>query len=353
MTEALTTIASALSQVFEEKMAREWNRLCVGLTLLPVKAGVGKNVAWDVEFSGATAAAVAEGSDVQDAEYTGDVFVPATLAWGEYRSAFRLTELEINVAASSIGTPSAIVDLFGERILGCTTKLASLFNADLYSGNGANGGGGSVPNIVGLSTAIAATGSYAGIYRTGGTNYTEWMGNVLANSGTPRALTVDLLETADQNIYTASGASFDWLLCSPGVYRKYASLFVPATRIVSDGRGVAPHGFGAAEYFFKGKPVYRDKDCTSGTLIMGNSNPDSIALHYVPVAGAPMDVVSRSAMADGQNGPGSAQSPTQIPLRIIPIAKTGTSVKMAVYTQLQLAVKHPNQFAIISDISES
>ena len=350
----LSDITTALSTIFDEQMAREWNRLCVGLTMLPIVPGKGKAVNWDASFSGATAGAYTEGSDIGIGEYSGDKFVPATLAWGEYRSAFQLSELEINAAASSYGSPSAIVDLFGERILGATTKLASTFNADLYTGTG-TGGDSASTNIVGLTTAIAASGAYAGITRGANSSnvYAEWEGNVLSNGGTARALTLDLLETADQNIYTASGSSFDWVLCSPGVFRKYADLFVPAVRFAGDGRGVVPMGFGATDYFWKGKPVLRDKDCPAGKLFMGNSNPNAIALRVVPKMETPLDVPSRTVMADGMNGTESVSSPTQIPLRIVPIAKTGTSVKMAVYTQLQLQVKHPNQFAVISDISET
>ena len=71
-----------------------------------------------MEFSGADADAQVEGSDVDDSEFTGDVPVPATLPWAEYRSAFRLTEREIDAAASAVESPTALLDMFGERILG-------------------------------------------------------------------------------------------------------------------------------------------------------------------------------------------------------------------------------------------
>src|SRR6266446_10553582 len=120
--ENLTSISSALSQIFAPQLARQWNRSAVTAALITAQAdglsaGKGKNVAWDVAFSGNTAATVAEGSDVADGELASDTNTAAVLNWAHYRSSFKVSETELDAAASSVGVANALMDLFGERIM--------------------------------------------------------------------------------------------------------------------------------------------------------------------------------------------------------------------------------------------
>ena len=357
--EDLSVIFNALSQVFDPQLERQWNRTAVMASLIEARPGVGKNVAWDAEFSGATAAAVAEGSDVIDAEFSGDIATPATLAWGEYRSVFRVTESEIMAAASSIGSPTALIDLFGERILGGGAKIASVINGDVINGTGTvTWNGAPVSNIVGLlGGALAPTGNYAGLSRS---TYPEWAGNLLAHGGTARTLTLDLMDQADENIYIASGMSFDFVIASPGVCRKYASLFTPVTRIVSEGRGPLTMGLGAqlnlgnapGELFYKGRPVYRDKDMASGTMVLGTIA--GLRARYQPRPGFAEDLAPvRQFNAEGMNGLGDVRTMTGIPIRLVPLGRRGTSIPVMMFTEVQLQVARPNSFCVIADISET
>jgi hypothetical protein len=146
--ENLAAISAALSQVFAPDLERQYNRLAVTLALIPAERGRGKNAAFDVELSGATADAVEEGSDVAEDEFTTDPLQPATLFWAHYRQSFKLTETEMEAAASSIGSPDVILDMFGERVLNAHHKLASAINQDVLTGTGTNAKG--VRNLVGL-----------------------------------------------------------------------------------------------------------------------------------------------------------------------------------------------------------
>src|ERR1019366_8175 len=128
----LSNISSALSQLFEAQLARQWNRMAVTAQLIEAERGRGKNVAWDVEFSGASAGSVAEGSDVATSEFATDVVLPATLSWATYRSSFQISELEVDAAAGSQGSADALLDIFGERVLGANSKLISTINADIF-----------------------------------------------------------------------------------------------------------------------------------------------------------------------------------------------------------------------------
>lgn len=257
--DTLALVSNALSQTFEKELARQFNRATVLASIVPAKAGGGKNAAWDTAFSGATAATVAEGADVSGGEYASDVNVPAVLDWAHYRSSFSVTETEIDAAASSVGIPTALEDIFGERINGSMTKLAALVNSDMFSGTGTDGSGNKT--IVGLyGGSCDATGIYATINRA---TYSEWAGNVLANGSVARPLTTDLLATAEASIFTRSGKDFDFIIASPGVCRKYEALFQSLQRVSIDGVRGQTFGQGAQSrlestgMFYKGRPILR------------------------------------------------------------------------------------------------
>lgn len=355
--ETLASVSNALSQTFAPNIARQFNRQAILLSMLEARVGRGdaKNVAWDTEFSGATAGSVAEGSDVQTTEYTTDTPVPAILPWGTYRSSFQITENEIDAAAMSMGSPTALMDMFGERVMNAVTKLASVMNADAFSGTGVDGNGN--PNIQGLfGGSTDATGVYAGINRS---TYTEWAGNVLANSGIARPLTFDLLYQLEQQIFIACGERPTHIVTTAGVFRKYAGLFEAIRRIPGDaglrydtGPALAQNGEGSL--FFDGIPVIRDRNAPTGKLAMINAN--YLDVKFLPHVNPGDAFGYAQAMAFGTTGGDTGQTqktPTPVPVRIVLLAKTGDSVKASVKAVVQLAFKRPNAFGYIADISET
>lgn len=348
--ESLASLENALSQNFEAKLARQWNRSAITAALIDslpggVSAGGGKNVAWDVAFSGNSASTVAEGSDVQDSELASDSNVPAVLKWAHYRSSFKVSETELDAAASSVGVASALMDLFGERIMNAGEKLARTMNVDMITGSGLDANNNNT--IVGLLTALDTSGTYAGLNRA---VFTEWQSNLLANGGVARPLTLDLLYQMDQNIFTASLEEATHLVTTPGVYRKYAGLFESIRRIEGDGRGALAMGSGASELFFKGIPVLRDPNMTTGKMVFFNAR--HVGAKYLPRLSSPQEAVMQR-MQDAVGGNGDAvKNMTGVPMRIAILAKTGDSVKVSVKTSLQICVKRPNALGVISDISE-
>lgn len=333
----LTNLSAALAQLFSPELSRQWNRATVIARELPVKIAGGKNLGWDVEFGGAAAASYVEGADVTSGELLVDPVVPAIIPWACYRSSFGLSGMQLAAATSSMGNASALTDIVGERLMNSASKVASVINSDLYVGTGSSN------TIVGLlGGALEATSSYAGIYRTGGSsNYTEWMGNILANGGTSRALTLDLLYQLEANIFIASNMQPDLIICDPQTYRKYAGLFETLRRINGDGNVPMGFGSGASELFFKGIPVIRDKDMPSGHLMMLNRNELEI------------NVLSTVSAGDAVREGSIALPGTVAPLHIDSLAKTGDSIKFSVKSYLQLKVKRPNACGYIADISVS
>ncbi len=349
--EKLSDIEAALGQTFAPMLYRQWNRSAVLASMLPVSPGHGKNAAWDVEFTGATADTVDEGSDVVPGEFTSDVNIPAILQWAHYRSSFQISETEMDAAATSIGIAEALVDLFGNRVLGAGAKIAEKINQDLYAGTGTGGGG--EPTIVGIyAGALEPTGTYATIDRA---SQAEWAGNKLANGAVLRALTHDLLYTLEEQIYTNCGEPPNVIVTSPGIYRKYAGLFEEVRRLATDGMGPMGYQAGASSLFWKGMPVIRDRNNTVNNLAMLNTN--YISTKFLPRAGVPQDaVIQQMKEIVGSTG-GDAGDPeltmTSIPARCAVLAKTGDSVKMSVKTSVAMCTKRPNSSGYLADIDES
>lgn len=347
--EVLSDISGALAQTFAPELTRNWNRRAVFAQNVPIKMGggqgAGQNVAWDVEFSGATAASFDEGDDVSDGEFATDPVDKAVLPWGQYRSAFKLSNLEINVAAANMGNATALEDIAGERFLGSISKILDLIETDCFTGDGTDGSGN--PNIIGLNTALSASGDYAGL--AVGT-YTEWAGNVSANSGTPRALTMGLLAASEQLAFTASGFEPDMLMTTAGVHTKYESLFEAARRTVDNGQGPIPSYQGSTgRLYWRGKPVVRNRVAPAGYIYMLNA--DELEFRVLPWAGVNdgIRVESRSAVSSN----GKTMDAVGIPFHVYPLARTGSAVKFCVEVYCQLKVKRRNAHVMIKDISES
>lgn len=346
-TELYADIAAALSQEFDSDLYHQFNREATFLAQLPSKPADDKTLSFGVEFTaGSDADAVAEGSDVAGGEMTTDKPVPGTLSTALYRTAFALSDSEIKKAALSNGSAAALIDILGDRVFTKAARLASKINKDLFAGTGTNGGG--FTNIIGLDTACAASGSYAGI--DPGT-YTEWASGVLANGGTPRALTVGLLDQAEELLFQQCGRKPNFIMTTSGVRRSYANLFEQVRRVVSDGMGSMQMNAGASEYFYAGIPVQRDKDATSGRLYMGVS--EFMGIEFLPPLGMDKDtVIAKQKMLQGTTGkPGERVTGTSIPFEITPLAKTGNSVKFMLSVELQFKIRRRNAFVVIKDIA--
>lgn len=342
--ELLTNISGALAQTFAPELTRNWNRRAMFLQNLRIASGAGQgggqNVAWDVEFStgGATGATFTEGADVST--YSQDPVTKAQIAWGQYSSAFSLSNLEINAAAANISNATALEDIVGERFLSAIAAITDTMETDAFTGTAA-------PTLVGLNTAIAATGSYAGVAVS---SYSEWAGSVQANGGNPQALTMAQLATAENLAFVASGMEPDFLLTSPGVHAKYEGLFESARRTINDGQApVSAYQGSTGRLYWRGKPVIRDRRCPTGTLFMLNS--DEIELVVLPWANVPDGVMTVSRNAISSNG--KEADTIAIPFKVYPLSRTGSAVKFNVEVYAQLKVKRPNAHVRMADISET
>lgn len=109
--------------------------------------------------------------------------------------------------------------------------------------------------IQGLIEAVSAVGIYMGIDRG---IVPEWQGQVLANAGVLRPLTLDLMQSAIDNGYELSGKYVDYIYSHPTIRQSYAALLTPDVRYgsVDSLKG----GFGTLQYQGGDKPVTWDVD---------------------------------------------------------------------------------------------
>lgn len=347
--EILSGISGALAQTFAPELSRQWNRRAVfaqNIKIVPgYGQGGGQNVAWDVEFStsGAVGASFAEGSDVTT--FNQDPITKAVLAWGQYRSTFQLSNLEVNAASANISNATALEDIVGERFLGSIAAITDQIETDLFAGTGTDGSGN--PNIFGMDTAISLSGSYAGL-STG--TYSEWKGNVSSNGGIAQALTMNQLAVLEQSIYTASGMEPDFLVTTPAVHTKYEGLFETARRTINDGQAPVPAYQGSAgRLYWRGKPVIRSRRCTAQELFMVNS--DQLELVVLPWSNVPDGVMTIQREAMSSNG--KEMDTVAIPFRVYPLGRTGSAVKFVTEVYCQLKVKRPNSHGLLKDILET
>ncbi len=345
--QAQSDISNALATVFDPIVTEAFNRQAVLASLIRKMPGEGKTCAWDVVFSGATAATYTEGADVTT-ETAQDVIVPASLSWAWYRANFGMTGIAQAAAASSKTSPARIRNLYAQNLRGSLTKLVSTLNADIYDGAGTTG------LITGLDSALAATGTYANIAK--GT-YAEWAGNVVTNSGTPRALTKSLLDELEKDIFAACGENPDIIVTTPTIAMKYSELFDAQANVIlvqgelSGAVGTAPpkppRAKGRTGTYYHGVEVMRDKDCKAENLFMLNSA--YIELEILPAV-VDMDTgkfISRQLPTDSEGGV------VGIPLTFYPLAKTGDSNRYSAVVYCQLKVSQPNAHGLIDDIDES
>lgn len=94
--------------------------------------------------------------------------------------------------------------------------------------------------------------------------YTWWKANVLANGGTPRAISENLIQQAQDNTEMNSDGSVKLVLTSMGVRRAYQALLTTQRQYMNtlDLKG------GRKALDFNGMPLVADKDAPTGKLFM-------------------------------------------------------------------------------------
>ncbi len=330
-TDTPTTLALVvLAQNFRGDVVRQINRQVQALKFVKITAGAGKNVAWAPEGDGAIAENYTEGEDADN--YGRDVQASALLSWALYRSAFHVTQLAMDGAASS-SDPLGNHALWARNVVNAAAKLASYMNGKLFSGDGTG------TEMCGFAEAIGKDDNiYASINRaTGGNEY--WKPTVV-DPGSLTAPTFALIRDDLRKIYEASGENPDIALCTPAVFNVVGNLFDNTRRqidYVRTANGQVKLDFGYQALEVDGCVFVRDKDCTANTIYYLNTA--HVELQYLPSARQNAMISGLDMQIAADDGFG------QVPLGFTyeMLAKTGPSEKAEILSQSQLVVNRPSK----------
>jgi len=281
-----TTISDVIvSAMLAERIRSQINRRCVLLNLLPYEMG-GDPLSWTVKFRGRTAAGVVAQTAAAPTA-TQDTPVKATLNMGEYADTAAVTGRAESAAALALN-PLGVAggqSLMMSEINDAVGNIAETLANDIYSGSGSN-------SIIGLATAVDATGTYAGIDPT---TYTEWVS--VEDTGALADVSFEMVREFLTDIEDLSGERPDFAVTTPTVLDKCKGLFSSYDPYVSkvnvSGRDVMLSGARAIN--IEGIWLIGDPRCTAGTMYALNSN--HIALRSMPhksfaMAGLTPDVVA-------------------------------------------------------------
>ena len=342
----LSSIADVLQKRFEPDVVSQIQRAAPMLQVLGPNVRDADNhvIQWDVKFGTAgygSAASISEGADV--ATFNTDTKVPAALNFGTYHDAFEVTGKALAAAAAS-GNPAAIASLFESEIKDSAMRLAHALATEFYSGDGTG------QRMTGLlGGAILDTGSYAGIAR--GT-YAQWAATVLANGGTPRAVSFGLLRNLSTTVYKACGLRPNFIVCGPSTHDQYGALFGDQRRYIQEvntpgGMLKLSGGYRALE--FDGVPIMEDVNCPEGKFLF--LNLDYLLFRQLPQPGQgptrsfgerPLETSPEQTKGGG---------PIPIRVRIQPLAINGDKYRFALYVYPQVQVRRPQAFGTLADIS--
>ncbi len=333
-------LSDVLATLYRDKIQNQINRAVVLPQLLPVRAGTGKNIAWDVAFtngSGYTNGAVADGATVST--YNSDTKVPAVLQYTTYMEAISVGG-RAQAAAAAAANPSAFANLVGYEVMEAARRLAVTVGTAFYTGTGASNQAQGLYSTTGTTYgALLGSGTYAGIDRS---TYSEWACNVDAGSSVNRELTIDIMRYMRRLIYTACGLKPDLVVTDPIQFEKYARTFGPNRRYLQELsiRGqkiVLDGGFSALD--FDGIPIVEDVLHPSGKMSFFNTNYCYISqLPYSPEMAEGGGQMALAGTAEEQFGEGSLKLSAQL----LPLAKVGDARSIELVCYPQIVVERPN-----------
>lgn len=210
---------------------------------------------WRVNVGGAAVAGRATSADV-GATNTADTLKGCVLPIGDRVLGHTFSVLATEITEAKSAGEGAIKDLFLEHIYSAYSVIMPGLNAAMYNGNGSAASHG----VFGLNEVVDGA-AYAGIAKA---TFPEWVGTLLANGGTARALSRGLFDSLDV-AFSRAGVNYDTIVTTPEVIKKYGQLFAADRAMTVAGpNGVADIGFSG--YFYNGKPLIMDPQCPNGSM---------------------------------------------------------------------------------------
>lgn len=142
----------------------------------------------------------------------------------------------------------------------------------LFSDGGASTGANDTNQIDGLQAVISTSSTYGGIAVS---DLAEWVATVKSNSGTDRALTLNLMQQTEGAV-TEGTDKPTALTCKQNVYDQIWSLYQPHQRLMSE--EMAALGFENI-LTFNGKPVIVDSHMKDNSIYFVNEEYAFLCVH--------------------------------------------------------------------------
>lgn len=338
----------ALEQFIRQQIAKQMNRSSVTTDLFRKESGMGKNVAWDISVGTGTGQVFDDGADV--GVFNTDTQVLATLQWGEYGDAFKLTGRAEDVAQFS---RTDLGQTFFFKMNEARERAAKKINDDIWTGDGS----GSPQKIFGITASggpMDSTGSYGGQSRV---TYPQWQGIKLGNGGIPRSISLDTIEYGLEQSYIASGKNPTYGVTTANVWRLLCQLVDDDRRTNYDTQirgeviGVKL-GYNAVEV--NGIPVFRDISVPKGNLVFFHE--PSWCVEYLPVApsriarGKIVATTPVAGMPQEQLMIGAPKTGGPLVASVIALSSLGNYERWMLDVPLQLRNTRPNASLWITDI---
>jgi hypothetical protein len=211
----------------------------------------GLKIVQPVILSQSSAVGSYSGADVMNISPTDEINA-AEFDWCQYYAGIQLTGRDDFKNAGD----AAVINLIKAKIQIAEKSLRDAMGGDLYGDGTGNGG----KDILGLDAAIddgTVANVYGGLNRT---TYPTWKGQVLANGGVGRELTLELLQTAFGQCCKDNERP-NLLLTTQAVYNKFMSLLQPGQRFADPQTASA----GFQNLLYQGRPLVVDEQIVPTT----------------------------------------------------------------------------------------
>jgi hypothetical protein len=336
-------VQANIARKFDNEINRNVNRSTPIFSAFGVRQATSADIKWSNTFNTSPPTApIAEGAPVT--VFNTDTKVPATLDYTTYHDAFEITGLAM-ARALAANNPAALTDLFREEMTELIPRLALNIASDIYTGTGTSD---EMVGALATNGGIRATGTYATINRA---TYSQWQATELANGGSLRPLTTELLGQAREGVNTACGWDPDFYFCGSKVWEAYGRSLGDKRRVLQEinlnGRVVKlDAGFRAID--FDGVPLIKDISCPVNDLIGGRS--EYLDLFQLP---HPSEVITRAMGQVDLKGTSESQlgeTSSGLRARIQALPPAGDKYPFAVFVYPQVRFRKPNAFCAIRDL---
>lgn len=358
MAVTIATIAAALNVLHASTYQRAFRTDSAVLNLIPfVEAPAGKNLVWSVKFDARTAGgAVADGADMESADFDTHDIRDANLPWAIYRSGVKINDGAHDISAQQ--NNGFDLTLFQDEADDALGKIRNDMSAHAFSGNP----GASPAQLGGLARVVDdGEDNYAGILNGSG-QAEDWAGHVGSLNEGSYTLS-ELHREVIRPIINATGKRPDFILADTDEFDYIADLVDSNSETMQQMIASGPYGFiqsqvGTRIVIAKGVPVIEDRHCTTKNLY--GITRASIRFRYIRVARpavTPAEVAVAVKMLTGHLPPEaevvermhvteSAFGPV-----LVPLDKTGLSSKLMLRTplvQLEARRRDAHSRAVVS-----